>query len=133
MYFCFQSNIYDSCHDLLQKDMNFNKITIEAIAIFQRKDEAINLVKNANLSEKSKYINSNYHIKNRTDYYYLIGITDINVFDFDVLCTLDNQQFYKQHKTAVLTFSILKGIGNMNNQLLKNLPQIHKESIKNGP
>lgn len=47
--------------------MNFNKITIEAIAIFQRKDEAINLVKNANLSEKSKYINSNYHIKNRTD------------------------------------------------------------------
>lgn len=83
MYFCFQSNIYDSCHDLLQKDMNFNKITIEAIAIFQRKDEAINLVKNANLSEKSKYINSNYHIKNRTDCYYLNGITDINVFDFE--------------------------------------------------
>lgn len=63
--------------------MNFNKITIEAIAIFQRKDEAINLVKNANLSEKSKYINSNYHIKNRTDCYYLNGITDINVFDFE--------------------------------------------------
>ena len=59
--FKFQSNVYNTCHDLLMMSINLSNITILNIKGFDyrciisliSKNEAINLLQNANLSEKS--------------------------------------------------------------------------------
>ena len=62
--FGFQPKVYDHCHDLMQKAMSFNDVTIVSVKEndyrihywHMSKDEAMNLLKNADLSEKSEHL-----------------------------------------------------------------------------
>ena len=65
MHFSFQSNLCDSCHDslpvciliILIPPVKGNSYRIHFWGMSE--DEAISLMKKADLNEKSKYINSN--------------------------------------------------------------------------
>ena len=67
-YWCFKDagykyepHICNGCHDLMQKGMNFNDIAIVSIKAnynrihfwYMSKDDAINIMKNSNLNEKT--------------------------------------------------------------------------------
>ena len=56
-----QPYICNGCHDLMQKTMNFNDVAIVSVKgsdyriyfLYMSKDDAINIMKNSNLNEKS--------------------------------------------------------------------------------
>ena len=59
--FKYESNLCNGCHDLMQKTMNFNDVAIGSIKEndykihfwYMRKDDALNIMKNSNLIEKT--------------------------------------------------------------------------------
>ena len=59
--FKYESNLCNGCHDLMQKTMNFSDVAIAFIKEidynihfwYMRKDDAINIMKNSNLIEKT--------------------------------------------------------------------------------
>ena len=59
--FKYESYLYNGCHDLMQKAMNFNDMVIVPVKgneyrihfWYMRKDDAINIMKNSDLNEKS--------------------------------------------------------------------------------
>ena len=59
--FKYETNLCNSCHDLMQKAMSFNDVTIVSVKEsdyrvhfwYMSKDDAINFMKNSDLNEKS--------------------------------------------------------------------------------
>ena len=59
--FKYESYLYNGCHDLMQKAMNFNDMVIVPVKgneyrihfWYMRKDDAIDIMKNSDLNEKS--------------------------------------------------------------------------------
>ena len=59
--FKYKPNLCNGCHDLMQKAMNFNDVAIFSVKgieyrilfWYMSKDDAINIMKNSNLNEKS--------------------------------------------------------------------------------
>ena len=59
--FKYEPNLCNSCHDLMQKAMSFNDVTIVSVKgsdyrvhfWYMSKDDAINFMKNSDLNEKS--------------------------------------------------------------------------------
>ena len=59
--FKYEPYLCNGCHDLIQKAMNFNNVAIVSVKgidyrihfWYMRKDDAINIMKNSNLIEKS--------------------------------------------------------------------------------
>ena len=57
-----QLEVFNGCHDLMQKAINFNDAVIVTVKrndyrihfLYMSKDKSINLLKNANLTEKSR-------------------------------------------------------------------------------
>ena len=62
--FRFQQEVCDGCHDLMQKAISFNHVAIVFVKgnhyrihfLYMNKDEAINLLKHADLREKSRIL-----------------------------------------------------------------------------
>ena len=69
--FKFESCLCSCCHDLKQKDVNFNDIVVVFVKgsgyrihfWYMNKDDAINIMKNSDLSEKSRFYRFFYYIK----------------------------------------------------------------------
>ena len=59
--FKYEPCLYDGCHDLMQKAMNFNDVAIVSIKEndyrthfwYMSKDDAINIMKNSNFNEET--------------------------------------------------------------------------------
>ena len=64
-HFCYEPYICSGCHDLMQKAMNFNDVAIVSIKgndyrihfWYMSKDEAISIMHNSSLNEKTVIIN----------------------------------------------------------------------------
>ena len=62
--FRFQPEVCDGSHDLMQKSINFNDVTIVTVKrsdyrvhfLYMSKDEAINLIRNADLTKQSRIL-----------------------------------------------------------------------------
>ena len=57
----YEPHLYNGCHDLMQKVMNFNVVAIVSVKrsdyrilfLYMSKNDAINIMKNSDLNEKS--------------------------------------------------------------------------------
>ena len=62
--FRFQPEVCDGSHDLMQKSINFNDVTIVTVKrsdyrvhfLYMSKDEAINLIRNADLTKQNRIL-----------------------------------------------------------------------------
>ena len=62
--FSYEPYLYNGCHDLMQKAMNFNDIPIVSIKgndyiihfLYMSKDEAISIMHNSSLNEKTRLL-----------------------------------------------------------------------------
>ena len=62
--FSYEPYLYNGCHDLMQKAMNFNDIAIVSIKgndyiihfLYMSKDEAISIMHNSSLNEKTRLL-----------------------------------------------------------------------------
>ena len=55
--FRYHLKVWNGCHDLMQKAMNFNNVAIVSVKEnrYMNKDGVTNVIKNSDLEEKSKY------------------------------------------------------------------------------
>ena len=66
--FKYEPHLYNGCHDLMQKDMNFNDVAIVSVKgsnyrinfWYMSRNDAINIMNNSNLNEKRGLLKKNF-------------------------------------------------------------------------